>query len=86
MGRREHAIITRKVVNTDNAGKTFIRCAWDDCEKPGYQLHLVRVDYGAPGVPHVLNYVFCSDRHKMYFVHSHRAYGRLPPGWKMSVI
>jgi hypothetical protein len=46
----------------------------------------VRVDYGTPGYPHVLNYVFCSDRHKMYFVHSHRAYGHLPPGHKMSVI
>ena len=83
---REHAIIQKKVVNLDNAGHTFITCEWADCFKPGYELHQVRINYGTPGYSHILRYVFCTERHKMLFVHSHRRYGRLPPGWKMSVI
>lgn len=79
-----HAVITKKVVNHDRGG-TFVACAWDDCDKDGYELFKVRVNYGTAAVPHVVNYVFCSERHKGYWVHSHRAYGHLPPGQKMSV-
>lgn len=77
--------VTKRVVNLDRGG-TFVKCAWDDCEKDGYELHKVRVNYGTNACPHVVSYVFCSDRHKQYWIHSHRAYGHLPPGCKMSVI
>lgn len=80
-----HAIIHKKVINHDRGG-SYVLCAWADCEKDGYELFKVRVNYGTSAAPHVLNYVFCSERHRQYFVHSHRAYGHLPPGHKMSVI
>lgn len=83
---REHAIITKKVINLDHAGNRKVMCAWADCDRDGYELHKVRVNYGTDAIPDVLNYVFCSDRHKQYFIHSHRQYGHLPPGHRLSTI
>lgn len=81
-----HAIIHKKVINLDHDGDRKILCAWDECDKHGYELHKVRVNYGTPGNPHILNYVFCTERHKGYFIHSHRKYGNLPPGQRLSCI
>lgn len=86
MTMREHAIIAKKVINHDLGG-THVMCGWEDCERDGVELHKVRINYGKPGYPdQIVNHVFCSDRHKMYFVHSHRSYGNLPPGYRMSTI
>lgn len=86
MSMREHARIEKAVINLDHAGDRHVMCAWDDCEKDGVELHKVRINYGKVDTPHVVNHVFCSERHKQYFINSHRAYGQLPPGHKRSYI
>ncbi len=86
MSMREHALIEKPVINLDHAGDRHVMCAWDDCEKDGYELHKVRINYGKADTPQIVNHVFCSDRHKQYFINSHRAYGSLPPGHKRSYI
>jgi len=78
--------VSKKVVNMDHAGDRFVMCAWDECEKDGYELYKVRVNYGTPGAPHILSYVFCCERHRQYWIHNHRSYGNLPPGYRMSCI
>lgn len=82
---RDHAILHKKVINLDHVGDRHVMCAWDTCERDGYEMHKVRVDYGKTG-PHIVNYVFCTERHKQYWINSHRAYGQLPPGYKRSFI
>lgn len=77
---REHAIIQKKVINRDAWGDRKIVCAWDDCERDGFDLYKCRVNYGTPGYPQVVRYVFCSERHRQYWIHSHRSYGNLPSG------
>lgn len=66
--------MTRKVLNLDNGN--WLPCCWADCMKVGYEQFKVRVSDGSGYV----QYVFCSYRHKMMFVNSHRSYGNLPSG------
>jgi hypothetical protein len=85
-----HAIIQRKAINLDhgvNGGPTkYIMCAWDDCEKDGFELYKCRVNTGAAGRgKRYITYVFCSERHKQYWVNSTRGYGRLPAGYRLAV-
>lgn len=84
---RSHAILEKKVINHDRGG-THVACAWDDCEKDGVDLHQVRINYGKADTPHIVKHVFCSERHKMFFVEGARVgrYGKLPPGYKRSII
>ena len=64
-------------------GKTPVRndqgnpilCAWDDCEKPGYDE--IKVIVREP--QKTLHYIFCSEQHKRYHIHGHREYGKLAP-------
>ncbi len=85
--RREHALISKPVINLDHDGTRHIMCAWDTCERDGYELHKVVTNNAAPGKPpNLLRYVFCTERHKMYWVNSHRSYGNLPPGYARSYI
>ena len=77
---------SKRVINLDAHGERAITCAWDECDRAGYELHKVRVNYGSAEVPAVTNYVFCSERHKQYFIHSHRRYGNLPPGYRLSCL
>jgi hypothetical protein len=65
--------IAKYVINNDRGG-TKVVCAWDECDRPGYEMHKVRVhehagsaDCGSPAAKHI-NYVFCSDRHRMYWL------------------
>lgn len=82
---REHALIHKPVINLDHGGARHITCAWDDCEKDGYEINKIVVNEGADGYePHLVTYVFCTERHKVYWAHSHRGYGMLPPGHKRS--
>lgn len=82
-GRR----IGKNIVNLDHPGDVrFITCAWDTCEARGVDLHRAHFHDHNPGYPceasgakHVI-YVFCSERHKQYFAHSHHRMGYLPPG------
>lgn len=88
MTRWEHGITHKKVINLDHAGDRHVMCAWDDCEHDGYDMHMVRVNYGADAGPnaHVVKHVFCTERHKQFWINSHRAYGKLPPGFRRSFI
>jgi hypothetical protein len=79
--------IYKKILNRDHGGEThWIPCAWADCERSGYELFKAVVhDHNnaypctAPGAKHVW-YPFCTERHKQYWVNSHRANGNLPAG------
>jgi len=57
-------------------------CCWDICEKDGVELHKTRVRSGVESV----TYVFCSDRHRMYWVNSHRDNGNLPAGYRSTML
>lgn len=70
---------------------TWIRCAWFECSKDGYELYKTVFHEHAKNLPcnherseHV-NFVFCSERHRQYFVHSHVDMGNLPPGYAKSI-
>ncbi len=83
MTGRVHARHHRKAVinegdHPDTGGK--ILCGWQDCDRDGYDLYKLVVDYGRPGRPYVTRYVFCSERHQAYWAWSHRSLGNLPPG------
>jgi len=86
MSRYAHAIIDKKVINLDHDGAKHVMCAWDDCERDGVDLHQVRINYGKTATPHVVKHVFCTERHKQFFINSVRNYGNLPPGYKRSFI
>jgi hypothetical protein len=87
MTKRSHAIIEKRVINLDHLGDRHVMCAWDTCEKDGFDLHQTRVNYGADGAaPHIVKHVFCTERHKMFWVNSVRNLGNLPPGYKRSFI
>lgn len=83
---REHAKIDKAIINFDVMGDRHIICGWDDCERDGYEVNQVRVNYGTASYPQVTNYVFCTERHRQFWINSHRGYGKLPPGFKRSFI
>ena len=86
MSRWQHGIVQKRVINLDHGGAKHVMCAWDDCENDGYDLHQTRVNYGKANTPHIVKHVFCSERHKMFWVNSTKAYGQLPPGYRRSFI
>ena len=51
----------------------LILCAWDDCQKAGYDE--IKIVVREPSK--VLHYIFCSERHKRYHINGHRDYGKL---------
>jgi hypothetical protein len=70
----------------DHPGDTrWITCAWDTCERAGYDLYKAIVHDHAPGwcgtdeAKHVW-YTFCSQGHKDYWTNSHRDMGNKPAG------
>lgn len=86
----EHAIISRRAINLDhgvNGGPTkYVMCAWDDCEHDGYELYKVRLNTGKADTPRIVTHLFCTERHKQYWLNSTRSYGNLPPGFRRSTI
>ena len=107
--RREHAILEKRVINFDNGGQPLV-CCWDECDKLGTQLYkhtacehdvinqsCERADrvavYHSGRTAHTI-YVFCSERHRAYWVNATgknalesiartgRAYGNLPVGMR----
>lgn len=53
----------------------FILCAWDTCGRYGYDE--IKVVVKEPSKE--LHYIFCSEAHKSFYVHSHRDNGKLSP-------
>lgn len=62
----------RTMVHAPHTEQPLI-CCWDDCQLIGFEEHkvIVKKTRKDPG----LAYVFCSDTHRDYFVHSHISYG-----------
>lgn len=66
-------------------------CAMHGHDKPGYELHKHTacrhpVGFGGwscddPRSEHI-HYVFCTERHRLYFMNSHRDMGNLPAGFR----
>lgn len=84
-----HAIINKKVINLDHAGDRHVMCAWDTCERDGLENHKVRVKTHQDGYEvRFMNYVFCSERHKQYWLASIRPgnNNNLPPGHRLSIL
>jgi hypothetical protein len=57
-----------------------ITCCWMDCPKAGDTDHAARVYEPT----RTLHYLFCSERHLLYWVNSHVSLGNLPAGSKTS--
>lgn len=74
------------VINLDHDGDRKVACAWEDCENPGYESHKITVHNGTPGYPQDVHHVFCSERHKAFFLTSSIKYGYLPEGRRSSRI
>lgn len=74
-----------------HGSQNWIRCAWFECEKQGYELYKAVFHEHARDLPchhprseHV-NFIFCSERHKQYYMHSHISMGNLPKGFVKSL-
>lgn len=78
-----HARNEKKLVVNEGkheATGTKIFCAWEDCDRDAYDLYKIVINHGRPATPYRTTYAFCSERHRQYFIHSHRDHGNLPPG------
>jgi hypothetical protein len=82
--------VEKKVLSRDD--ETWLTCCWADCERPGYSSNRTYFHDHNPGFPctapeakHVW-YVFCTERHRQFFLHSHKAMGKLPPGYAKAVV
>jgi hypothetical protein len=76
----------RHVVDTSD-GAT-LACCWADCERAGLLLYRVRIFEGTSPRTGENIYswkVFCSERHKMLYVHGPRSLNRLPPGHRLAI-
>jgi hypothetical protein len=69
-------------------GKRLL-CMWEQCERAGRTEFDVIVTERDPSdhgknllTPNRVHFLFCSERHKQYFVNSHRDMGNLPAGLK----
>lgn len=77
--------IAKKVLSRSSGN--WILCGWFECERPGVELHKSIFHEHARDIPcndpraQHINFVFCSERHKMLYVHSHISMGNLPPGF-----
>lgn len=71
----QHAIISRKVLSHDSGD--WLLCCWDDCQRQGYDMHkaIQRTTSKASGRLETVSYVFCTERHRQFFLNSHRRYG-----------
>lgn len=86
MTKWDHAINQKVVINLDHGGARHVMCAWDDCEHDGYESNKVEINYGKGDTPHIVKHVFCTERHRQYFINSVKSYGNLPPGNRRSFI
>jgi hypothetical protein len=66
--RWAHAINDKKVWNFDAFDPRRIICAWLDCTNDGYESNKVVVQQGQVRGGRTMTYVFCSERHKRYWV------------------
>jgi len=84
-----HGIVQKKVINLDHDGDRHVMCAWDTCERDGFETNKIVERDNAPGhESKTITYVFCSERHKQYWLASIRPgnNNNLPPGYRRSII
>lgn len=81
-----HAIIEKKVINFDHGGDRHVVCAWDTCERDGVETHKVVEQTAKLRGERSVTFVFCTERHKMYWLNSTRDLNNLPPGFKRSIM
>jgi hypothetical protein len=90
--RWQHAITQKKIINHDSGDGRHIMCAWDTCERDAFETYKVRVKTHADGRGgadiRYMNYTFCSERHKQYWLANIRPGSNncLPPGFKLSIL
>lgn len=78
----------RKVINHDRGG-THVMCAWDTCERDGFETYKIRTNTAKAGrEPRYMTYVFCSERHKQYWLNNVRpgSNNNLPPGMRLTIL
>lgn len=81
--------VAKKILSASSG--TWIQCNWFECEKPGYELYKTVLHEHAKNLPcdHMLsehvNFVFCSERHRQYYLNSPKAHGNLPKGFSKSL-
>lgn len=79
----------------DPTDGTHLVCCWEDCHRPGNTMYQAIVRE-APDIDpelvlsptwnldrsrlNIVHYLFCSERHKMLWVHSYISYGNRPAG------
>jgi hypothetical protein len=80
-----HAIVQKKVINHDRGG-TFVMCGWDTCELPGYENNKCVVHEGVNGNVRDITYIFCTERHRQYWINSVRDCNNLPAGYARSIL
>jgi hypothetical protein len=86
---RQHARIDKVAINLDHGGSKHVMCAWDTCEADGFETNKVVINYGNAIETKLVTHLFCTERHRQYFIHGSReqaAYGRLPPGFRRSTV
>lgn len=82
-----HAIVEKRVINLDHDDGKKVMCAWDTCTNDGYETNKVRVNDAAEGyAPKYIQYVFCTERHRQFWINSVHSWGRLPAGFRRSVL
>lgn len=63
-----------------------IFCAWEDCDNDAVFSYRVRVNYGYEDQRQTQRndtwYAFCCERHRQYFINSHRDHKNLPEGYR----
>ena len=72
----------------DTGDGTTLPCCWADCERSGILLHRVRIWEGTSPRTGENIYswkVFCTERHKMFYVNAPRALNKLPPGHRLAM-
>jgi hypothetical protein len=82
-----HGIVQKKVHNMDSGEGRAIVCAWDTCERVGYEMYKIINHLGNERGERTMNYVFCSERHKQYWIAAIRPgnNNNLPPGMRNSM-
>lgn len=81
-----HAIIEKKAINLDHGGSKHVMCAWDTCEKDGLETNKVVEQTAVNRGERTVTYIFCTERHKAYWLNSTRDLNNLPAGYKRSIM
>lgn len=77
----QHARVEKKIINRDeggdgrvtSSGTHYTLCAWSDCDHDGLELYKIQIDQAKNrNEPRFMNYVFCSERHKEYWIDEFR--------------